>query len=236
MNWPMNWIRRLIGRRPPLAPGQAAALSAYHVLPDPDRDAAADRLRLVVVDVETSGLNPRRDRLLAIGAVAVDRGIIRLEDSFEIILRQDAPSDNANILVHGIDGTTQRAGVEPADALLRFLSYAGKATLVGFHAEFDRVAIERAARATLGTAPANAWLDLAYAAPAVFPEHAERARALDDWTHLFGIENHARHNALADAFATAQLLLVVMARAAADGERRLSDLITASTAQRWLAR
>ncbi len=232
----MNWIARLLGRRPRLAPEQAGALSAYLALPAPDLGLPADRQRLVVVDVETSGLNPLHDRLLAIGAVAVDHGAIRLEDSFEIVLRQDAPSARENILVHGIDGTTQRAGVEPADALLRFLSYAGKATLVGFHAEFDRVAIERAARATLGTPPASVWLDLAAAAPAAFPEHAGRLRTLDDWTRHHGIDNHARHNALADAYATAQLLLIVMARAAANGERRLSDLIAASTAQRWLAR
>ncbi len=232
----MNWLQRLLGRQARLAPEQASALAAWFALPAPDLDLPADRQRLVVVDVETSGLDPSRDRLLAIGAVAVDRGAIHFEDSFEIVLRQDAPSGNDNILVHGIDGTTQCAGIEHAEALLRFLDYAGKSPLVGFHADFDRIAIGRAARATLGAAPANAWLDLATAAPAVFPEHAQRAHALDDWARLFGIENHARHNALADAFATAQLLLVVMARAAANGDRRLSDLIAASTAQRWLAR
>jgi DNA polymerase-3 subunit epsilon len=236
MNWPMNWLRRLLGRQPRLAPEQAGALSTYFAISAPDLDLPADRQRLVVVDVETSGLDPSRDRLLAIGAVAVGRGVIHFEDSFEVVLRQDAPSANDNILVHGIDGTTQCSGTDTAEALLRFLDYAGKSPLVGFHSDFDRIAIERATREALGAGPANAWLDLATAAPAVFPEHAGRTRTLDDWARLFGIENHARHNALADAFATAQLLLVVMARAAADGDRRLSDLITASTAQRWLAR
>jgi len=232
----MNWIARLLGSRPRLEPGQAEALSTYLALPVPDPDAAAEGQRLVVVDVETSGLDPRRDRLLAIGAVAVDHGAIRFDDSFEIILRQAAPSANDNILVHGIDGSTQCSGVDPAEALLGFLAYAAKSPLIGFHAAFDRVAIERAMRSALGAVPANSWLDLATAAPAFFPEHADRAHALDDWTRLFGIDNHARHNALADAYATAQLLLIVMARAAGSSGRRWRDLMAASNAQRWLAR
>ena len=84
--------------------------------------------------------------------------------------------------------------------------------------------------------PDNAWLDLAAIAPVVFPEHARHARTLDDWTRLFGIPNHARHNALADALATAQLLLVVLARASQSGSRRLADLIAASAGRRWLSR
>lgn len=231
----MSWLARLLGRKPQLGAAHADALSAYLALPDPDLNVPADGQRLVVVDVETSGLNPRRDRLLAIGAVSVDRGVIRLEDSFETVLRQDAPSDHGNILVHGIDGTTQCLGFEHPDALLQFLAYAGKSPLVGFHSDFDRVAIARAANAALGVAPANTWLDLAAAAPALFPEHADSTHTLDDWTRLFGIENPSRHNALADALATAQLLLVVMARAAQSGAHRLGDLQAAASAQRWLA-
>lgn len=232
----MSWISHLLGKQPRLSPEQVDALSAYLATPDPDGNIRADRLRLVVVDVETSGLNPRRDRLLAIGAVGVVQGVIQLQDSFEIVLRQDTPSAHENILVHGIDGTTQCLGIDHSEALLRFLAYAGKSPLVGFHVNFDRVAIERAMRRTLDAVPANTWLDLATAAPALFPEHADHAHTLDEWTRLFGIENRARHNALSDALATAQLLLVVLARASQSGDCQLSALHSAAAAQRWLAR
>ena len=232
----MNWISRLFGRQPRLTPEQTATLSTYLGTPDPDTSVPADRQRLVVVDVETSGLDPLHDRLLAIGAVGVNQGVIRLEDSFEIVLRQEVSSNHENILVHGIDGTTQRSGHEHPEALARFLAFAGKAPLVGFHSDFDRIAINRAMRPALGIVPANAWIDLAAAAPLLFPAHARNARALDDWTRIFGIENPARHSALADALATAQLLQVVLAQAAESGGHRLCDLVAASTEQRWLAR
>ena len=64
----------------------------------------------MVVDCETSGLDAARDRLLSVGAVAVRGGRIELGSGFRMVLRQDAPSDPANILVHGIGGEAQFGG------------------------------------------------------------------------------------------------------------------------------
>jgi len=50
-----------------------------------------------------------------------------------------------------------------------------------------------------------------------------RHRALDDWASHFDIRNDDRHNALADALVTAQLLLVAMAQARLAHETRNYD-------------
>lgn len=231
----MSWLARLLPLKARAAPGYAAAVDAYRALPQVPADSDIRRMRFVVVDVETSGLDPYRDRLLAIGAVAVDAMLLRFEDSFGAYIQQDTTSSTENILVHGIDGTTQTSAPAAADGLAAFLRYAGKAPLVAFHADFDRVAIGRALRATLGTALQSRWLDLARLAPAILPQ-GERLATLDDWTGALGIENFRRHDALADAAATAQLLQVVLARAAATGATRLADLTAAGEAQRWLER
>jgi DNA polymerase-3 subunit epsilon len=107
---------------------------------------------------------------------------------------------------------------------------------VGFHADFDRTLVNRASREYLGVTPRNVWLDLARLAPALAPDEAGKRRALDDWTSLFGIENAERHHALADAAATAQLLLVLLARAQTQGMQRVEDLVRLEKDQRWLAR
>ena len=232
----MSWLARLAGRSPALDATARAALEAYRSSPAPDLRGPLAGGRLVVVDVETSGLDPLRDRLISIGAVTVSGGRIRLDGSFEAVLRQERPSAHDNILVHGIGGSAQLAGHDPAAGLLGFLRFAGKAPLVGFHADFDRVAIERAAAGALGIKPRNPWLDLAFLAPAVFPRHARTARTLDDWMGVFGIDNHARHDAVADALATAQLLLVVLAETGKQGMTSCADLIGLEKAQRWLDR
>lgn len=205
-------LSRLFGSRPPLAPAQAQRLARWRSLSSPDLHVALETSRCVVVDVETSGLNPARDRLIAIGAVAVDGGQISLTDTFEVILQQPTPSSYANILVHGIGGTAQAAGIEPVQALLDFLDFVGAAPLVAFHTFFDETAIRRAMQQHLGVDFKRPWLDLAYLAPALHPELAQRLKSLDDWAAQFDIGNFARHSALADAYATAQLLLVLMNR------------------------
>jgi DNA polymerase-3 subunit epsilon len=189
---------------------------------------------MVVVDVEASGLDPTSDRLISVGAVAVQGGLARLDESFETVLRQEQASDDRNILVHGIGGSAQLRGRDPASGLVDFLGFAGKAPLVAFHADFDRILIERTAAATLRMKPDNAWLDLALLAPALFPDHERTARTLDDWLQLFGIHNHDRHDALADALATAQLLLVVLAAAGRQGLASWADLDRLQKDRRWL--
>ena len=231
----MNWLRRIFGKTPALAAGQQHALAAYQALPAIASTTPIAALQFIVADVETTGLHPYSDRLISIGAVPLQQGKICLGQGFEVIFRQPRASATANILIHGIDGTTQRGGLPHADAMLRFLGYAGKAPLVGFHAGFDRVMINRAAQAALGENPSNTWLDLAYLTPTVFGESGARPElSLDEWLQRLDIRNYARHNALADALATAQLLQIVLARAAAGGAATLHDLMSLEQDQRWL--
>jgi DNA polymerase-3 subunit epsilon len=220
----MSWLDRFIGKRPELTPRQAERLASWQALPSPRPDQPFDLSRYVVVDVESSGLNLSRDRLIAIGAVAVTAGRIGLSDSLEIVLQQARVSAKDNILIHGIGGTAQREGVPPAEALLDFLDYLGKDPLVAFHVAFDETMIHRAMKAFLGLDFRHAWADLAYVAPALHPQLARRHRTLDDWMGVFRIGNYARHNALADALSTAELLLALRHKLEARGAASFAGL------------
>ena len=230
----MRWLDALWRREPALDSGQRAALEAYRSQEEPDLRVVLAAQRMVVVDVETSGLDPFSDRLLSIGAVAVGGGLVRFDESLEVVLQQARPSDTGNILIHGIGGSAQLGGREPVAGLLDFLTFAGKAPLVGFNVGFDRIVIERATSSVLGMKPDNIWLDLAVLLPSLFPPLAPVAHTLDDWTGVFGIDNYSRHDAVADALATAQLWLVVMAHARKEGIKSCADLIRAEKGLRWL--
>lgn len=233
----LDRLSRLFRRGPALSPEQELALAAYRAVPAIPASTPLAGLRWVVVDVETTGLDPFTDRLISIGAVELVGGKIPLNSGFEVVLRQPEASARDNILVHGICGSMQRSGVEPATALLDFLGYAGRAPLLAFHADFDRIMIERATREALGMVPDNTWLDLALLTPALLSRPGEALpQGLDEWTAFAGIRNEFRHNALADALATAQLLQVVLARAKTSGVRTLGDLARIGEGQRWLGR
>ena len=216
-------LQRWFAPKPQLNPQQAERLASWRELPEVERTAAFDHTRFVVVDVETTGLNLLTDTLISIGAVAVVNGRIALGDSFSVVLQQRESSRKENILIHGISGSAQREGVPPADALLAFLEYLGKSPLVAFHVAFDETMIRRALRQYLGISFKRPWLDLAYVLPALWPELMRNHRALDDWVSHFDIRNDDRHNAVADALATAELLLVAIAQARLAHETRNYD-------------
>ena len=90
-----------------------------------------DAVRFVALDSETTGLNPLTDRIITIGAVAVQGGEIVLEDSFEALLRVER--NTAAVAVHGITRDETRGGVDEPEALRRFLDYLRDGVIVGHH-------------------------------------------------------------------------------------------------------
>lgn len=236
----MKWLKDIfsaVGRSPvDLQPALSEGLDAWKKQAPADLGSNHYRTRYVVVDVEASGLNMRKDRLISIGAVAVSHGMIDAADAFEVVLRQDEVSSHANILIHGIGGSAQRDGLEPAEALLSFLRYIGRAPLVAYHAEFDQAMIEGAMQRYLGEKIPLPWIDLAWVMPELFREKIDRQVVLDEWLNLFSIENILRHNAVSDAYATAKLLQVAQARAVEMGKDSAKVFMDIEKARRWLHR
>lgn len=233
----MTFLSRLFGSPLQLPPREKQRAEQWHALRKPDLRTAFEASRYVIVDVETSGLNPKQDSLIAIGAVAVEKGRIMLNDAFEVVLRQTTSSSADNILIHGIGNQDQTAGREPADALLDFLEFVGQSPLVAFHAAFDSAVLRRAIELHLAVDFRLPWLDLALLAPALMPKLATRLLSLDDWTLHFNIGNFARHSALADAYCTAQLLLALIEIAKRSGNAKcFADLADLEKTQRTLLR
>ncbi|OYY92639.1 MAG: DNA polymerase III subunit epsilon [Hydrogenophilales bacterium 28-61-23] len=231
----MNWLTRFFRTGPKLDPAVAQHRDGWIGSACGDLGSPFAESRYVVVDVETTGLDLVNDRLIAIGACVVEHGRVALAESFEIVLRQNQASSKDNILIHGIAGEAQREGSEPADALLAFLDFLGKSPLVAFHVTFDQTMIKRAMRDYLGFEFKHPWLDLAYVMPGLLPEYARRYQALDDWSGHFKIDNFARHSALADALATAQLFLCALPLAQSKHSTSYRNLQDLEKAQRWVS-
>lgn len=219
----------------PALDGASAARRAALAAQNTDLGQPLSAMRWCVVDVETGGLDAQRDPLLAIGAVAIEHGRIALGASLEVGLAQAQSTAAANILIHGIGGAEQRAGQAPHEALLAWLEFAKAAPRVAFHAGFDQAVLRRAERDRLGLTINAPWFDAAVVAQLLFPDAARRCHHLDDWLSHFGIAVFARHGALADAFATAELWLVLMQAAQRQKLATAHQLHRLLRARRWLA-
>ena len=94
-----------------------------------------ENVRFVAIDSETTGLNPVTDRIITIGAVAVQDGDILLEDSFEALLRVER--NTAAVAVHGITRDETHGGLDEPEALRRFLDYLQDGVTVGHRIGHD---------------------------------------------------------------------------------------------------
>jgi len=224
-------VTRLFRPHVELPADVARRLCAWQALPRLNERTALNTARFVVVDVETSGLDPRRDRLLAIGAVVVEAGRLRPGEGYDVTVHNPVPSARANILVHGISPDAQTAGLAADAALMGFLELARHDVLVAYHAGFDQRVLDRAVRTQLGVRLPNLWLDIAHLAPVLVPGARTGYRNLDDWLAHFGLRAHSRHNAAYDAYATAELLLILLSRATRAGHASVSQLLAAGERQ-----
>jgi DNA polymerase-3 subunit epsilon len=218
VSFPVRWLRR--------KPDSEAALAArglWSALPAPSPRAPFDALRFVAVDTETSGLDPARDRLISIGACAVEAGALRVGESFQALLRQQRPSAPENVLIHGIGHHAQAAGMQPDQALAAFLAFARRNVLVGYHTLFDVTVLARAMRTALGIRYRPVSLDLALLLPGL--EGSGSDWELERWLARYGLRAYARHEALADAAAAAELFLPALQWAATRRLQTLGDLL-----------
>jgi DNA polymerase-3 subunit epsilon len=233
----MTWLSTVFGSAAPpkilLTPAQLQAISDWKRAPSSDNALPHSTMRYVVVDVEASGLSLEEDRLISIGAVAVSHNLIDVNDAFEIDLCQEQASSGDDFFSHGITASAPREGMDPAGALIAFLQYLGKSPLIAYNARFSQVMIEKAMLEYLGLKFAQEWIDLAWFMPEIVREHTPVEESLDDWLGYFGIENIQRHNAVSDAYATAQLLQIAIARGVQHGLTAPADFIKAEKARRW---
>jgi DNA polymerase-3 subunit epsilon len=233
-------VRRLLERfrpGPELDEGLRVRISQWREAPEPDPGTPLREARFVVVDVETTGPDAHRSELLSVGLVPVGPGGVELGGMEEIVLRWEHERiDKENLVVHGISPTESSAGLEPSEALTRVLERIGKHWLVAFRADFDRSVLRRSLRNRLGVSLPNPFLDAAMLLPALYPEDAAGLHSLDDWLGHFGIPAPARHRASADALVTAELLLLVLARARRVKKPDLAALAGIGRAQSRLRR
>jgi DNA polymerase-3 subunit epsilon len=92
----------------------------------------------------------------------------------------------------------------------------------------------REVRLRLGVHAWPRFIDLAALLPAMVPGTSNDT--LDEWVAHFGLPPVGRHQAIADAYATAQLLMIVLQDAPRAGIETSRDLRDAEQAQRWLGR
>ena len=210
-----NLSAEQLQRREQLLPAEPIVEQALHLQ------------RLVVLDLETSGLNTNRDLVLSIGAIVIEDGAIDFGQQFECTLQRDAQPTNDSVLIHGLGPSAIAAGVAPAEGLLGCMEFIGASPVLAFHAPFDQRMLSRALHDSLGYKLQHLFIDLADVAPLLYPDAGIHKGGLDDWVRYCGLHVQERHNASADALVTAELALILFSQARRQGYTQLPALLSA---------
>jgi polyribonucleotide nucleotidyltransferase len=188
-------IRKAIGkpkRIPYIEPSTGSVL---------DFATATDAKReLVVIDVETTGTDPKMSDLLEIAAVKI-KGT-KVVDSWSTFVNPGRPIVGNQM--HGITDKDVKGAPTPKAAAEQLLKFVGDAMVVGHSVGFDMGFIEEAKGDGFRFAPGT-YLDTLIIAREGYP--GAESYKLADLARFFGIELGQNHRALPDAQATANLLL-----------------------------
>lgn len=192
-------------------------------------DTPIEQVRFVVLDSETTGLNPRKDRIVTIGAIAVVNHEILIEDSFEALLK--VKYNSSAVTVHGVTRDESLSGFDEPEALTQFLAYLGDGVIVGHHIGHDVETFNAGYERHFGFRMPNLSLDTM-----ALTLHLERDGAftgrdaiqefsLDALCALFNIIPRDRHTAPGDAFMTALVFQRLLRLAAKNNRTSLDRLI-----------
>ncbi|TPG43905.1 PolC-type DNA polymerase III [Flavobacterium pectinovorum] len=192
-----------------------------------DESISIEETRFVVLDTETTGLDYDNDRILCIGALILQNGIIAIQDSFEVYIEQDH-YDKSTAQIHGILKAFIIQRPTELEALQQFLTFLGDSIIIAHHTTFDVTMINKALERNGLPELTNKRLDttILYKKTLIKSHLFERKDhyTLDDLADKFDISKKDRHTALGDAYITAIAFLKIVSKLREKKEINLNSL------------
>ena len=181
------------------------------------------------VDLETTGLDLRRDVIISFGSVAIDGGRVIAGSSIYRLVRGPARISPEAVAVHSLrpaDLADAPTWEESVDLLLGALT--GR-VLVAHAAWVERAFLRRAFR-TRQVTPPTIVVDTAALARAagLAAASASAEPSLELLARDLGLPVHEPHHALGDALTTAELFLALATRLDAGTPQTVDSLVSAS--------
>jgi DNA polymerase III epsilon subunit-like protein len=159
----------------------------------------------VAIDTETTGLDPRKDALVALAAVPFVAGQPDLGSAYATLVNPGRPIPATAQAIHGISDAQAREAPPAEAALPAFLAACDRRPVVAHTASFDLTLVNRAARAAGLGRIRGPVLDIGALAHAVLPSWWDLS--LEGLGRLTETEPIDRHTARGDAL-TAGLIFV----------------------------
>ena len=180
-----------------------------HAIP---KNSLLESLRYVVIDTELTSLDQRTNRLLSIGAIAMQGASIALGGQFYRVVNPQVPVPAETVVIHKLRSEDVQAGEPPASVLDEFSRFVQGAVLVGHFIHVDLKILRKEMLQTghelgnpgIDTARVHHWL---LRQGPYSDDLAIQLEKLDLATLAkhYRLEPDNAHHALSDAFLTARI-------------------------------
>ena len=187
----------------------------------PGAELLLERATFVVVDLETTGLRPGTSAICEIGAVRIRE--LEQVDEFETLVDPGLRIAAGASAVTGLRNEHLRGAPRTAEAVRRFLEFAGDSVLVAHNARFDLAFLDRETERLTGSRIAAPVVDTVLLARTLLAGRV-KGFSLGQLAWFLGTDSRPCHRALPDARATAELLLALIGLAQERGARTVADL------------
>ena len=164
----------------------------------------------VCLDCETSGLNPRKDEILSIGAVHIKDNKILMRKTFNIFVKPSKKIAAESIKIHRIRPIDLENAVDPQIAVLELLEFIGNRPIVGYYIKFDIAMISKYTKKYLGIKIPNETIEVSsmyYKTRKKTSEYEFIDLKFDTILKNLDIPALGKHDALNDAIMTSMMFL-----------------------------
>ena len=202
-------------RKRALARVGPGSLHDYLSTPLSSKKTTCEDLVIVSLDLETTGLDPRRDKIISYGLVEIRHMTIKLETSRHQLISIDEEIPEESAVIHQITDDKMATGIPIENAMPELLQrLAGKVMLVHY-AFIEQSFLNAACLKYYGAPFVIPIIDTLVLAQRLLERRNHTIQTGDlrlfNLRPRFNLPNYKAHNALSDALATAELFLAMAA-------------------------
>ena len=201
------------------------------------KDTPLSEVRYAVVDTELTSLDAKSNRLLSIGAIAMDGAKIRMAEQFYTVVNPCVHIPAESVLIHKLRPNDVEQGMAPEQALVELRAFIGERVVVGHFVHIDMSILRKELRdqqhalsnPAIDTAKAHRWI----LQNSPWREDLEQQLAnisLAALAKIYDLDFHEAHHALEDAFVTARLWQKILSKLEAMKVATLGDLLNKAKA------
>ena len=154
----------------------------------------------IVLDVETTGLDVYKERMIEFAAVKLVGN--KITDTFETLINPEQPIRYSSYLIHNISQEMVEDAPKLPEIMPKILDFIGEYPIVGHNVIFDYSFINQASKIVYGKEITNRTIDSQALFREVFPD--EPSHGLEALMNRMGVEYSTRHRAMADTIGLAK--------------------------------